>query len=92
MAKTEIGQIQEIRYFRTLKAPTLKQFLHRRVVAQVMSSMKGEVGTGIDPGTGRVTPISAIKAKEILKGINADKIIADHPDWVEDYRREYPNA
>ena len=87
--KQKIGDVQEIRYFRTVKAPTLKQYLHRRAVSDVMSQVKSETGLGRDTETGRIIPISAIKAKEMLKGVKAEDLMKLHQDWVEDYRREY---
>ena len=82
-------QVQQITYFRVLKPPTLKQFMIRRAVAQAMKQVQGETGVGIDPDTRRPTPISAIKAKELLKGVTAEDLMRLHPDWIEDYRREH---
>lgn len=82
-------KIQQITYYRIVKPPTLKQYLHRRAVREVMSSVKGETGVGIDKDTNRPVPLSAIKAKEMLKGTKADDLMRLHPGWVEDYRREY---
>jgi len=84
-------QIQEIRYFRLVKPPTLRQFLHRKAVADVMQKVKGETGTGFDPETKRITPLSAIKAKEMLRGMKAEDLMKSKPEWVEEYRRKYGN-
>ena len=83
------GQIQKIEYYRIVKPPSLKQFIHRKAVAQAMKQVQGETGVGIDPDTRRPTPISAIKAKELLKGVTAEDLMRLHPDWIEDYRREH---
>jgi hypothetical protein len=82
-------QLQKIEYFRVVKNPTLKQFLHRRHVQEVMQQVKGETGMGTDPDTKKNTPVSALKAKELLTGVNADDLMKLHPDWVEDYNKEY---
>lgn len=83
------GQVQQITYYRIVKPPSLKQYLIRRAVAVTMRKVEGEVGVGIDPETHRRSPLSAIKAKELLKGIKAENLMSEHPEWVEDYRREY---
>ena len=82
-------QVQQITYFRIVKPPSLKQYLQRRAVAEAMKQVKGEKGVGIDPETQRMSPLSAIKAKELLKGTKAEDLMRLHPDWVEDYKREH---
>jgi len=84
-------QIQQITYYRAVKPPTLRQFVHRMAVAEIMEESKGEKGTGIDYETGRLSPLSAIKAKELLRGLKADELMKLHPSWVEEYNRRYAN-
>ena len=91
MDKSQVGQIQQITYLRVIKNPTLKQYLHRRSVSETMQQVKGETGTGFDRETNRSIPLSALKAKEMLRGTNAEDLRRLHPSWVEDYRREYGN-
>jgi hypothetical protein len=89
MAKENIGELQKISYFRKVKAPTLGQYLHRRHVQEVMGQVKGETGIGTDPETKKNTPVSALKAKEMLTGVTADDLMKLHPDWIKDYEKEY---
>jgi hypothetical protein len=89
MAKEFVGEIQQITYLREVKPPTLRQYLQRRNVKEVMEQVKGETGIGVDPETKRNTPVSAIKAKEMLTGVTADELMKLHPDWIKDYEKEY---
>jgi len=84
-------QIQQITYYRAVKPPTLRQFVHRMAVAEIMKESKGEKGTGIDYETGRLSPLSAIKAKELLRGLKADELMKLHPQWIEEYNKRYEN-
>ena len=92
MTKEQIGELQQITYFRQVKPPTLKQYLHRRFVKETMQAVQGEKGIGMDPDSNRQMPISAIKAREMLKGQTADDLIVLHPEWVEDYKKLYEQA
>lgn len=89
MAKENIGGLQKITYFRKVKKPSLRQYLYRRHVQETMEQVKGETGVGVVPDTKKNAPISVIKAKELLKGHTGDVLMALHPDWVEDYEKEY---
>ena len=82
-------KVQIITYARQVKPPTLDQFLYRRAVKEAMASIKGRVGVTVNPGTGIPIPESALAAKEALKGLTAEKIAKEHPDWVEEYNREH---
>ena len=53
-----------------------------------MKAIKGKVGVTVNPGTGTPIPESALAAKEALKGLTAEKIAKEHPEWVEEYNRE----
>jgi hypothetical protein len=79
-------QLQEIKYYKQIKPPSLKQFLFRRAVKEKMSLIKGQTGVIIE--NGRPIPVSALAAREALKGLSADKILQEHPEWREDYERE----
>ena len=93
MAKTKPGQkLQEIRYFRVIKPPTLKQYLFRRAVSLVMKGVVGQTGTDIDPVTKRPVPCSAIRARDLLQGVKAEDLAAEHPEWIKDYEKEYGNG
>lgn len=85
MTEPERVLIQTVTYHRLVRPPTLKQWIYRKAVAELMVQVKGETGTDLDPETGRLAPASAIKAKELMKGLNAEKLIAEHPDWVKEY-------
>ena len=85
---TEEIQLQKITYYRQVRPPTLKQYLHRRAVQEKMAEIKGKVGVTVNPGTGLPIPESALAAKEALKGLTAEQILAQHPEWKEDYERD----
>ena len=82
-------QLQEIKYYRQIKPPSLKQYLFRRAVAERMAKVKGQTGVIVNPESGKPIPVSALAAREALKGLLADKILQEHPEWREDYEREY---
>lgn len=85
----EETKIVKVEYYRAIKPPTLKQYLYRRSVKEKMASIKGKTGVTVNPGTGTPIPESALAAKEALKGLTAEKIAKEHPDWVEEYNREH---
>lgn len=85
-------QFEEIRYLRKKRPPTLNQYLHRKYVGHVMGQVKGENGTRKDPVTGTELPSSSIKARDLLKGKASAELMAEHPDWVEQYYQEYGNV
>ena len=82
-------ELEEIRYFRVKKPPTLKQFLHRKFVGHIMGQVKGENGVNKDSSSGRSAPKSALKARELLKGKKSDDIMKEHPEWVDEYKKEH---
>jgi hypothetical protein len=81
-------QLQEIKYYRQVRPPTLKQYLYRRAVQEKMAEIKGKVGVTVNPDTGVLVPESALAAREALKGLTAEQILAQHPEWKEDYERD----
>lgn len=85
---TEEIKLQQITYYRQVKPPTLKQFLYRRAVKEAMGKVKGTVGVTVNPGTGLPIPESALAAREALKGLTTERILAEHPTWKEDYERD----
>jgi len=91
---TDEIQLQQITYYRQVKPPTLKQYLYRRAVREKMAEIKGKVGTTINPETQLPIPESALAAKQALKGLTTEQILAQHPEWKEDYddyiREWYP--
>lgn len=54
-----------------------------------MAGIKGKVGITINPDSQHPVPVSALAAREALKGLTTEKILAEHPDWKEDYEREH---
>lgn len=88
----EEPSFQEVRYFRQVKPPTLKQYLYRRAVRERMAGLKGKTGVTINPDSKFPVPVSALAAREALKGLTTEKILAEHPEWKEDYEREYGAA
>ncbi|MBA7465849.1 hypothetical protein ES707_01021 [subsurface metagenome] len=81
-------KLEKIEYYRQVRPPTLKQYLYRRAVKEMMASIKGRVGVTLNPSTGIPIPESALAAKEILKGLTAEKIAKEHPEWREDYEKD----
>ncbi len=82
-------KVQIITYARQVRPPTLDQFLYRRAVKEAMASIKGQDGITVNPETGNPVPISALAAKEALKGLTAEKLAKTHPEWVGEYNREH---
>ena len=85
---TEEIKLVKVEYYRQVKPPTLKQYLYRRAVSEAMEKVKGKVGVTVNPDTSLPIPESALAAREALKGLTAEKILAEHPQWKEDYERD----
>ena len=85
---TEEVKLVKVEYYRQVKPPTLRQYLYRRAVTEAMSKIKGKVGITISPDTGLPIPESALAAREALKGLTAERILAENPQWKEDYERD----
>jgi len=81
-------KLVKVEYYRQVRPPSLKQYLYRRAVKEKMASIKGKVGVTVNPGTGIPIPESALAAREALKGLTAERILKEHPEWEEDYERE----
>jgi len=81
-------QLQKIEYYRQVKPPTLKQYVYRRAVKEAMATVKGKDGVTVNPATGNPVPESALAAREALKGITAEQILKEHPEWEEDYEKD----
>ena len=81
-------KLQKIEYYRQVKPPTLQQYLYRRAVKEKMAEIKGKVGVTTNPVTGTLIPESALAAREALKGLTAGQLLAEHPEWKEDYERD----
>ena len=84
-------KLQEIHYYRQVKKPTLSQYVYRRAVKEAMEKVKGTVGVTLNPDTGIPIPESALAAREALKGLTTEKILAANPSWKEDYYRDVGN-
>lgn len=85
---TEEIKLVKVEYYRQVKPPTLAQYVYRRAVKEAMEKVKGKVGVTVNPEKGTPIPASALAAKEILKGLTAEKILAMNPSWKEDYERD----
>jgi len=79
--------VQKIEYYRTVRPPTLKQFLARQVFKEAAEKTKGAKGTTEDKN--RVIPDSAKQMRDNLKGLTAEEIAKRRPDLVEQWEREY---
>ena len=82
-------KLVKVEYYRQVRLPTLKQFLYRRAVKEAMKQIKGATGVDLNPETGFLIPTSALAAKEALKGLTAEKILATNPSLKEEYERLY---
>lgn len=78
-------KLVKVEYYRQIKPPTLAQYLYRRAVREKMAEVKGKVGVTVSPDTGLPIPESALAAREALKGLTTERILAEHPTWKEDY-------
>ena len=85
---TEEIKLVKVEYYRQIKPPTLAQYVYRRAVQQEMAKIKGKIGVSLNPESGLPIPVSALAAKEALKGLTAEQILAQHPSWKEDYERD----
>jgi hypothetical protein len=81
-------QVQKIEYYRQVKPPTLKQYLYRRAVREAMKEVTGQDGVTTNPETGNPVPVSALAARDALKGLTTEAILEKHPEWKEDYERD----
>ncbi len=88
---TEEIELQKIEYYRQVRPPTLAQYVYRRAVKEAMAEVKGKVGVVINPGTGLPVPESALAARDALKGLTAEQILTEHPEWKEDYEEYVRN-
>lgn len=75
-------RLQKIEYVKVVEPPTLKQFLINRAVKEKSAQTKGI--SGVTRVGGQLMPRSAAVMKD-LKGITADKVLEEHPEWKEDY-------
>ena len=88
MSKVDQGiRVEKIEYYRQIKPPTLKQYLFRRKMAEVMVEVRNKTGVVYDQETHRPIPRSAHLAKQLLKGLTSDIIALEHPEWVECYEQ-----
>lgn len=81
-------QVQKIEYYRQVKPPTLAQYVYRRGVKEAMAAVKGNTGVTVHPKTGNPVPVSALAARDALKGLSAEKLLEEHPEWREDYEKD----
>ncbi|MBA7629079.1 hypothetical protein ES703_36577 [subsurface metagenome] len=81
-------KLVKVEYYRQVKPPTLAQYLYRRAVKEAMEKVKGKVGVTVNPDSGLPVPESALAAREALKGLTTEKILAENPSWKEDYERD----
>jgi len=81
-------KLRQITYYRQVRPPTLAQYLYRRAVKEAMEKVKGKVGVTVNPDSGLPIPESALAAGKALKGLTTERILAEHPTWKEDYKRD----
>ena len=76
-----------VSYLRKKKPPSLKQFLIRKKVQELM---KEKHATGFDYlPDGRPVPKLASELKNSMKGMSAEKIAKEHPEWVNEYNKSF---
>jgi len=79
----------EVHYWKQVRRPTLKQYLVTRIVNDAGSITRVLKGVVVNPRTGRLMPKSAFMVSESVKGLTAEKILEAHPEWQDDYEREF---
>lgn len=75
-------RLQKIEYIKVVEPPTLKQFLINMAVKEKSAQTKGI--SGVTRVEGQLMPRSAAVMKD-LKGITADEILQEHPEWRDGY-------
>jgi len=81
-------KVQRIEYYRQVKPPTLAQYVYRRGVKAAMAKVKGNTGVTKHPDTGNPVPESALAARDALKGVTAEQLLKEHPEWRDDYEKD----
>ncbi len=82
-------KLQEIRYYRQVRPPSLKQYAVRRAVKEAMATVAKVEGIVLNPVTGHPVPASALAAKGALKGLTSEKILTEHPEYRQEYEEKY---
>jgi hypothetical protein len=85
----EEPQFVEVHYFKQVRSPTLKQYLVRRAIKEAGSATREVKGIVKNPATGSSMPRSASIVQDNVRGLIAERLLELHPDWKEDYEREY---
>lgn len=80
--------VQKIEYYRQVRPPTLKQFVYRKAVREAMAAVKGNTGVTTHPDTGNPVPVSALAAREALKGLTAEQLLKENPSWRDEYEKD----
>jgi len=78
--------VQKIEYWRSVRPPTLKQFVIRKIFEEQAGETKDMDGTS--PDANRVLPNSAIHMRK-LKDLKAKDIIQTRPDLVQEWEKKY---
>lgn len=79
----------EIHYFKQVRNPSLKQYVIRRAIKEAGIKTKNMKGITVNPETGGLMPQSALSISREVKGFTAEKLLELHPEWKEEYEREY---
>ncbi|GAI05781.1 unnamed protein product [marine sediment metagenome] len=79
----------EVHYFKQVRNPSLKQYLVRRAITEAGVKTRDMKGITVNPETGRPMPQSALSISQEVKGLTAEKLLELHPEWQEEYEREY---
>lgn len=82
-------QFVEVHYFKQVRKPTLRQYLVRRAIKEAGSATREVKGVVLSPTTGNPMPKSASIVGDNVRGLTAEKLLELHPEWEEDYEREY---
>lgn len=77
--------LQKVEYYKEIKTPSLKQYLINKKLKEKSAEVKKVKGVVRDKVTGRLMPKVAVQMRESMKGVSADKVAEEHPEWVQEY-------
>lgn len=77
--------LQKVEYYKQINPPSLKQYLINKVLKEKSAEVKNVKGVVRDKVTGRLMPKVAVQMRESMKGMSADKVAKERPDWVKEY-------
>jgi hypothetical protein len=76
---------QKVEYYKPITPPSLNQYLVNRAMKEKSSEAKSVKGVVRDKVTGRLMPRAAVTIRDSMKGMKADKVAKERPEWVKEY-------